>query len=240
MASSFQEHVDIEAMLRGVIAGIPGARLYRDEVDQPNEIRRHSSSEEHSSSEAVCSSEEHSASEEDDQAQLNKYMDAAWENVTIPADIDLANTWKLVEKCNIPTSASIAPVPLQEPSMELHEDGLPATHTCKHCEHVVIKPSAFRRGQRVLVARSREALDHAAEDNCVLLTWLRWYLYGCLENPPSCSSEIFLKFRSERHNRKFLGDVEGEFIDWAANQKGQKGKGEFGHFHVVTLEGGIH
>lgn len=228
MSSTFQENVDIEALLRGSIAGIPGARLYRDEIDQPEEMGLHSPL------------EEDSYSEEDDEAQLDKYIGAAWDNVTTPADVDLLNSWRLLENRDISHSASaIVSMTLQEPSMILHKDGLPATHTCKHCEHVVVKPSALRKIQRVRVAKSREELDRAAEDGCLLLTWLRWYLYGCLDNPPSYSSDIFLKFRLERHNDKFLGLVEGEFIDWGANHKGQRGKGDFGPFHVVTPGGKI-
>ena len=227
MSSGLQENVDIEAVLRGVVADIPGARLYTEEVDEDYENGLHSYSEEQSSS------------EEDDQVQLDKYIRARWDNVTMPADVDLLNTWTLLEKCDPLGAPAIASTPLQEPSIALHIDGLPATHTCKHCEHVMIKPGALKEVQRVLIARSRKELDRAAEDSCVLLTWLRWYLYDCLASPPSYNSDIFLKFGSERHNDKILGVVEGEFNDWSANQKGQKGKGEFGHFNVVTPEGKI-
>ena len=222
-----QENANSEAILRGSIAGIPGARLYREEVDQNKETDLHS-----------CS-EALSASEDDDQAQLDKPFGVRWDNVTTSADVDLLNSWSLLEKCNVPESAHTASTPLEEPSITLHRDGLPATHTCKNCEHVLIKPSALKNTERLLVARLREELDRAAEDGCPLLTWLRWYLYDCFANPPSYSSEIFVHFGSERHNDKFLGAIKGEFIDWGANQKGRKGKGDFGPFNIVTPEGKI-
>jgi hypothetical protein len=178
-----------------------------------------------------------SSSENNDQAQFDEYIRAISDDVTIPADVDLLNTWSLVENCE-PRETTVADwIALQEPTISLGKDGLPVTHTCKYCEHVVINSGDLKRVQRVLVARSREELDRAAEEGCVLLEWLRWHLYGRLSNPPSHSSEIFFNFGPERGSEECLGAVRGEFIDWGANQKGVKGKGEFGPFYFVTPKG---
>ena len=129
-------------------------------MDQPDETGPHSSSEEHSSS------------EDDDQARSDKDNRAERGNMTPPADVDLVNFWNLLEKCDAPESASIASMPLHEPSIALHKDGLPATHTCEHCEHCVVNASAcsaFEKVQRVLVAKSREELACAEKMGCILV-----------------------------------------------------------------------
>ena len=210
---------DIEATLRDVIAGTPGAKLYRGGVSPPKETELDSSS------------------ESSDEAQLHKHIRTTFDDVTTPADVDLLNTWSLLEDCKSLETTVVGRTHLQEPKISLRKDGLPETHTCKHCKHVVIDSGDLKSTQRVLVARSREELDRAAEDGCVLLEWLRWYLYALLFDPPSYSSEIFFKFEPGRRSEECLSAVRGEFIDWGANQRGVKGKGEFGPFYFVTPKG---
>lgn len=218
MSSVLQENVDIEALLRSV-AERTGGKLHRGGVTPPEET------------------EPGSSSENDDQAQFHEYIRAISDEVVVPPDVDLLNTWSLVENCE-PCETTVADrIPLQEPTISLGKDGLPVTHTCKYCKHVVINSSDLKRVQRVLVVRSREELDRAVEEGCVLFEWLRWHLYGCLFGPPSDSSEIFFKYEPERGSEECLGAVRGEFIDWGANQKGVKGKGEFGPFYFVTPKG---
>jgi hypothetical protein len=83
MNSISQENLDFETDIRDIAARIPGARVYRDDVDQPHEIGLNSSEEEHSSL------GEHSSSKEVDQARLDKYIGAMGYNVTLPTNIDL-------------------------------------------------------------------------------------------------------------------------------------------------------
>jgi hypothetical protein len=128
---------------------------------------------------------------------------------------------------------------IQEPRIELNSDGLPALHSCHRCKHIVIDARILETDfeQRIKVANSRRQFDHAAEEGCVLLTWLRWLLYERIANPPSARSDIFLVFESAKDSGSILSAISIEFVDWGANERGVKGKGTFRPLYFVAEQG---
>jgi hypothetical protein len=128
---------------------------------------------------------------------------------------------------------------IQESRIELNSDGLPAPHTCHRCKHIVVDARILKTDleQRIKVADGRTQLDHAAEEGCVLLTWLRWLLYERVANPPSSRSDIFLVFEWNRNSESILSAISIEFVDWGANERGVKGKGTFRPFYFVAEQG---
>ena len=216
-SASSPRELDIEAAIRRSIAAIPGAQLFK-EPTSPDDL------------------EKPPPTEDDDQALFRSYRETGIKDSDPPTHVDLINTWHLLETCesSVTSVSDSTHFQWQEPSIKLGKHGLPDHHVCQYCQHIVIRCNVSEEVERILVTRSREELDRAARGGCIVMEWMRWHLYGQLSNPPSDQSEIHLIFEPLDGCEEYLSTVRGEFVDWGPNRKGQRGKGEFGPFSVVT------
>jgi hypothetical protein len=93
------------------------------------------------------------------------------------------------------------------------------------------------RVQTISVSHSRSELDEAADNGCVVLSWLRWHLYERIANQPSPESDIFLVITSRLGDSSLVKAIHVRFVDWGVGKDGRKGKGTFGPLSFVSSEG---
>jgi hypothetical protein len=86
-----------------------------------------------------------------------------------------ANAWPSED--NMVSDHSSEWVTPSEPTPELGRNGLPAFHTCHHCQHIVIGSRLLREAQQIPLCDGRSDMVKAREDGCPFFCWLEWKCY---------------------------------------------------------------
>ncbi|PVH81454.1 HET-domain-containing protein [Cadophora sp. DSE1049] len=192
MTSKRQQNLALEAMLRTISRG--SGQLYRDEDTSPSPDQHYDA-----------------ISETSDEMHYREYCERSREEAVLPPMEYLHCSWETIEEGCEPDMTQYDT--LTEPTIALDKSGLPSTHSCQYCQHIVFQPDSMGPEYRILVARSRKEFDAAAE------------------------SGFFLVFKSRNGDGQVLRSFFGEFSDWGADEKGIRTKGSFGDFSIVAEKG---
>jgi hypothetical protein len=140
------------------------------------------------------------------------------------------------EQDMISDHSSVWEIP-EEPAPELMPNGLPAFHTCSHCQHIVIDSGLLHAGQQIPLCESRSDMVRAREDGCAFFRWLEWRCFAGFAADTLTRNKFKFTFAAKADSSTPFAIKHFGLKYWTLEKRGDYGISSDNHFDVVAQKG---